>query len=106
MCILNYYPTSAVREVREAAIVLYGPFFIITGLAALVLALSVLSLGIAVWLGIADAAGVTSVRLPPWLIAAAIAFSTVKNWIVDPDKRNRFQIDRCEQPSLPVPRRG
>jgi len=62
------------RAAREAAIILFGRFFIITGLTALALAPSALSLAIAVWLGIADVAGVTNALLSPWLIAAAIAF--------------------------------
>ena len=61
------------RAAREAALVLFGRFFVIVALTAAALVPSIVFLLIAVQAGIADETKVMDALLSPWIVVTAIA---------------------------------
>ena len=57
---------------RQAAVVLFGRFFAITGLTFMVLVPSLLVIIAAIWVKLADQDAIIAAIESPWLIAAAI----------------------------------
>jgi hypothetical protein len=66
------------RAAREAALVLFGRFFVIVALTAAALVPSIVFLLIAVQAGIADETKVMDALLSPWIVVTAIALFIVE----------------------------
>jgi hypothetical protein len=60
------------RASREAAVALFGRFFVILALTAAAVLPSVLLLYIFVWAGLADQSSLLNALVSPWIIASAV----------------------------------